>query len=608
MRNSPSKRNKQYPNKHRNGITLSPAALTLIIMINAAILGFFGWFILEQNRVQRNATIIPAISASPQNQEKITPSPPQPSSIISESKKTPTPISNLVEFHKSTSGTMIISLSEAGYFHLFAYHPENLPLTRLTFGEWDDIQPAISPDGSQVAFASHRGGQWDIYTLDLTTGETVQITNDRAYDGAPSWSGDGKRLAFEKYSNENLDIYITSIDGSSKTSRVTTDSAHDFSPAWNPTNNEIAFTSTRGGDNDIWIIDVDQSEGAINFTFNTTIDQHNPSWSPDGKNLAWISTYEGYPSLFTADKNSGATSAQYIGSGNQATWDPTGQYLLSILQTPDQSFLTSYHVESKTYQFPPMSLSGRMDGVSWGSVELAKPLPSSIQKTANMIPNAPWGLALTPSAGDLYGRQYTVDLPDVRAPYPALNGLAIEAFLVLRDRIHTEVGWDVLSDLENAFVPLTQPLPPERSNDWLYTGRAFALNPVLIDLDWMKVVREDFGSRTYWRIYLKTRFQDGSQGKPISQIPWDFNARFSGNTTYYEEGGALEIEIPKGYWVDFTKMAIEYGWERQPALSNWQRYYFASRFNVFAITSGLNWEEAMLQLWPPEIFLNPNNP
>jgi Tol biopolymer transport system component len=111
---------------------------------------------------------------------------------------------------------MIISLSEAGYFHLFAYHPENLPLTRLTFGEWDDIQPAISPDGSQVAFASHRGGQWDIYTLDLTTGETVQITNDRAYDGAPSWSGDGKRLAFEKYSNENLDIYITSIEGNDR--------------------------------------------------------------------------------------------------------------------------------------------------------------------------------------------------------------------------------------------------------------------------------------------------------------------------------------------------------------------------------------------------------
>jgi TolB protein len=208
----------------------------------------------------------------------------------------------------------------------------------------------------------------------------------------------------------------------------------------------------------------------------------------------------------------------------------------------------------------------------------------------------------------LYGRQYTVDLPDVRAPYPALNGLAIESFLALRDRIHTEVGWDVLADLENAFVPLTQPLPPERSNDWLYTGRAFALNPVLLDLGWMKVVREDFGARTYWRIYLKTRYQDGSQGKPITQIPWNFNARFSGNTTYYEQGGALESEIPEGYWIDFTKTAFEYGWERQPALSNWQRYYHGSRFNTFAITSGLDWEDAMLQLWPPEIFLNQNNP
>ena len=39
------------------------------------------------------------------------------------------------------------ALSEAGYFHLFAYNPETFPITRLSYGNWHDIDPAVSPDG-----------------------------------------------------------------------------------------------------------------------------------------------------------------------------------------------------------------------------------------------------------------------------------------------------------------------------------------------------------------------------------------------------------------------------------------------------------------------------
>ena len=75
--------------------------------------------------------------------------------------------------------------------------------------------------------------------------------------------------------------------------------------------------------------------------------------------------------------------------------------------------------------------------------------------------------------------------------------------------------------------------------------------------------------------------------------------------TLYEAGGTELPFIPQGYWVDFTSLALRYGWERQPALSNWQSFYQGARFNVFAITTGLNWEDAMLQIYPPEIFLDP---
>ena len=49
-----------------------------------------------------------------------------------------------------------------------------------------------------------------------------------------------------------------------------------------------------------------------------------------------------------------------------------------------------------------------------------------------------------------------------------------------------------------------------------------------------------------------------------------------------------------GYWVDVTSLAIQYGWERVPALPNWRTFYRGARFTEFALTDGLDWYSAML--------------
>jgi TolB protein len=174
----------------------------------------------------------------------------------------------------------------------------------------------------------------------------------------------------------------------------------------------------------------------------------------------------------------------------------------------------------------------------------------------------------------------------------------------LRNQIARETGWDALGNLENAYVPLTTPLDPGLGVDWLYTGRAFTLNQALIQAGWMAIIREDFGQQTYWRIFLKTTAQDGSQGSPLTQPPWDFAAR-TGDPNAYENGGKFMKTIPSGYWVDLTEIASQYGWERLPALTNWLTYYAGARFNELAYTQGLDWATAMLQLYPPEILKTP---
>jgi TolB protein len=141
--------------------------------------------------------------------------------------------------------------------------------------------------------------------------------------------------------------------------------------------------------------------------------------------------------------------------------------------------------------------------------------------------------------------------------------------------------------------------------DWLYTGRAFAFNPLPLDAGWVVVVPEQFGVETFWRVYLRARQQDGSQGRPLVSLPWDFNARYSGDYALYEQGGQLAAEYPPGYWIDFTSLAAAFGWERLAALPAWRSAIPAARFNEFVLPGGLTWQQAMLELYPPEALLTP---
>jgi len=197
-------------------------------------------------------------------------------------------------------------------------------------------------------------------------------------------------------------------------------------------------------------------------------------------------------------------------------------------------------------------------------------------------------------------------LNDVQAPYPQLHDLVDESFVALRQRVSQEAGWDVLGSLSNAFVPLTTSLDPGLGEDWLYTGRAIALNPLMSNAGWMVVVRHDYGTQTYWRLYLRTLAQDGTQGEPLHDPPWDLSARYELDPSAYEDGGKY-TSVPSGYWLDFTSLARQYGWERLPSLSNWRTYYSGARFTEFALTGGLDWYSAMLEIYPSDVLVTPTH-
>lgn len=504
------------------------------------------------------------------------------------------------------SEAAFLSIEENGYAHLFLFRSEDSTLSRITTGEWNDIAPALNPDRTRLAFASDRDGDWDLYVTALDTGAVKQVTDSPQYDSAPSWSPDGQWLAFETYVNENLEIAVVNVD-SGEVVPLTQHPASDHSPAWAPDGRHVAFISTRGGDSDVWLADLDLAgdERYQNLSNTPFASENFPLWNRDGSQLLWssISQTVGFSGLYIWDAAEPDRSAHWIGDGGIGTWNEAEDRVLAAVVAPNQTFLTSYDLKGDIV-ISSIPLTGRVRGMTWGSAALSNPLPDSWTQSASQTPEALWSPIVTPG-GDVPEQRFTVvPIGDVQAPFPQLHDLVDESFNALRQRISHDAGWDALASLENAFVPLTTSLEPGLDDDWLYTGRAFAINSLMSNAGWMVTLREDIGAQTYWRVYVRCAVQDGSLGEPIHNAPWNLNARYDLDPRTYEQGGDY-APVPAGYWIDVTSLAQAYGWERLPSLPTWRTYYKSARFTTFAMTGGLTWYQAMQELYPVEALITP---
>ncbi len=503
-------------------------------------------------------------------------------------------------------GIMILSLPDGVNTHLFAYHPQYLPLTRLTDSPWDDVHPALSPNADRLAYASHQNGYWDIYLLDLKDGKQTRLTDTPEYDGAPTWSPDGKWLAYETYVNNNLEIYIRSLtDPGQAPLRLTDHPAADRSPSWSPDGQKIAFVSNRSGNDEIWVAYLQNVENRFaDVSQKPAGNEAHPAWDASGQFLAYASRVNGVSQIYAWDTTRPPNTAYLIGNGDWPIWSPTGSEILSEVHGPNQSGLAFYQLSTGKLAMPFTPIPGYTQGMAWKAGQLAdrlyqrlttgntEPTPALFQPILTLYPLSP------------PGRFGVVKLNDVSAPNPYLHDTLDESFDAMRKFCAETAGWDYLANLDNAYIPLTEPPPPGSDLNWLYTGRAFAASSAPIQAGWMVITREEVAGQTYWRLYLKARYQDGSQGRPLDTPVWNLEARYTTDPYAYEQGGQWAA-IPPGYWVDFTDIALRFGWQRFSALSTWRTYYPATRFNIFGVTEGLDWNTAMSELYPPEALATP---
>lgn len=122
-------------------------------------------------------------------------------------------------------------------------------------GNHRDYSPAISPDGTQVAFLSDRSGVEEVWLLKVTTGELRRLTSGAQPLGGLNWSADGQRLVFTTANTKTKLTGIALAEVNTGSYRLVTEQG-DSSPALSPQGDRLLFTSQRDGDPELYLLNL----------------------------------------------------------------------------------------------------------------------------------------------------------------------------------------------------------------------------------------------------------------------------------------------------------------------------------------------------------------
>ena len=260
--------------------------------------------------------------------------------------------------------------SRDGDYALFEMNADGEGQSRLTESDSDpsdpaglffQVEPSWSPDGSRIAFASQRSGNFDIYVMNADGTETRKVTSTKGNDSHPTWSSFGsdprvragrRRVHHERGRGPDVtrisdplveesdpawspdgtwiayvrrtpgtpvrEIWLMRPNGSQRHA-VTSQGARAFTPAWSPDSSRIVFSSN--ADSDVYALFAVGADGkGLRSVAPTVGDNFEPSWSPDGSKIA----YQEDGAIFTVELGGGEVERLTDSANNDSSpvWNP----------------------------------------------------------------------------------------------------------------------------------------------------------------------------------------------------------------------------------------------------------------------------------------------
>ncbi len=196
-----------------------------------------------------------------------------------------------------------------------------------------------APGGGTIAFASDRTGKSDIYIMDADGTNVRRITDSPEPETNPAWSPDGNQLAFMAYTKEGstsstprAKIFLVNGDGTDRRMLIQ-GLAPDLFPAWSPNGEKIAYEGQGG-------ISTVLANGQRVQTIATSTEENLgfPKWSPDGTGIVYsaetlpaVAKARGKPAeskIYVADSRGGAQ--RFLTNGSMPSWSPDGRRIAFV--------------------------------------------------------------------------------------------------------------------------------------------------------------------------------------------------------------------------------------------------------------------------------------